>query len=118
MPLVTAAKTLALCIKVRMVPLLPTRAKRCILPQLAPDSDLGMSYMYSLFNYVPAGAEGQHYPNQSGEHGLPETGLQIYPEVDRTLIAISAVSVTTRLALDLQDNEVSQYVYKGMTLHP
>jgi hypothetical protein len=76
---------------------------------MAPDSDLGMSYMYSLFNYVPAGAESQHSLNQSGEHALPETGagLQIYPEIDRTLIAISAVSVITRLALDLHDNEVS-----------
>jgi hypothetical protein len=69
-----------------------------------------MSYMYSLFNYVPTGAESQHNPNQSGEHGLPETGLQIYPEIDRTLIAISAVSVITRLALDLQDNEVCQTI--------
>jgi hypothetical protein len=69
-----------------------------------------MSYMYSLFNYVPAGAEGQH---QTGGHGLPETGLQIYPEIDRTRIAISAVSVITRLALDLQDTEVSESVGDG-----
>lgn len=76
--------------------------------QVAPDTDLGMSYMYSLFNFMPAGTEGHHSLPSSVDGSIAETqrGLQIYPEIDRTLISISAVCVVTRLALDLGDDEV------------
>ncbi|KAF8320103.1 atypical/PIKK/PI4K protein kinase [Clavulina sp. PMI_390] len=89
--LVTAAKALSLCIK------------------LNPDADLGMSYMYSLFNYIPvAGAEQNHPPSNDGSMAETQRGLQIYPETDRVLIAVSAVSVVTQLALDLGNDEIAK----------
>ena len=80
---------------------------------MAPDSDLGLSYMYSVFNYIPVGSDGQQGSQISADGSLAETqkGLQIYPERDRQLIAVSAVSVVTRLALDLDDDEVGDVAH-------
>ncbi|KAI0782195.1 atypical/PIKK/PI4K protein kinase [Abortiporus biennis] len=98
-PLVAAAKSLALCI------------------DLAPGDDLGMSYLYSLLNYIAATSkdpfENATLMNSTildSEDGSTihsvETGLRGLTEDEKRLVGISTISVVTRLALEFDQEEV------------
>jgi hypothetical protein len=71
--------------------------------------------MYSLFTVVSttAGTDSHHHSATGspvigmGNQNFPLPGLQVYPENDRHLIAVSTISVISRLAQDLHNPEVS-----------
>ena len=80
-----------------------------------PGNELGMSYMYSLFNFVPSTVSDPNRTLQNDEvgkspyshdHDIAESGLQGYTEGERRTIGISTVCVITCLALELQDEDV------------
>ncbi|KAI0064541.1 hypothetical protein BV25DRAFT_1930940 [Artomyces pyxidatus] len=99
-PLYSAAKCLAICIK------------------LAPGDDLIMSNMYSLLNYIAATSKEMHETGTNGHSSLfgsdhatlhsVETGLYGYSEDERRLIGISTISVVARLALEFKQEEVTK----------
>lgn len=71
--------------------------------------------MFSLFAVIPTNASQELHPlhhsvngslHNSEDPNASSTGLQIYPEDDRHLIAVSAVTVIARLAQDLHNAEV------------
>ncbi len=89
--------------------------------QLAPGDDLGMSYMYSLLNYIAATSkEGDNIspmnvPNvEAADHATlhsAETGLRGLSEDEKRLVGISTISVVTRLALEFDSEEVRGYMW-------
>ncbi|CAL1705565.1 unnamed protein product [Somion occarium] len=98
-PLVAAAKCLALCL------------------DLAPGDDIGMSYMYSLLNYIAATNKDSYEsaafinvnPADQADYSAlysVETGLRGLAEDEKRLIGISTISVVTRLALEFDGEEV------------
>jgi phosphatidylinositol 4-kinase A len=71
-----------------------------------------MSYMYSLFNFVPSTVSDTVQSDEVGQspyvhdHDGAESGLQGYTDGERRLVGISTVCVITYLALELQDEDV------------
>ncbi|KAK7693961.1 hypothetical protein QCA50_003536 [Cerrena zonata] len=98
-PLVAAAKCLALCL------------------DLAPGDDIGMSYLYSLLNYIAATSKESsettaflnNTVNDQAEFSTAhsaETGLHGLTDDQKRLVGISTISVVTRLALEFDSEEV------------
>lgn len=85
--------------------------------QLAPGDDIGMSYMYSLLNYIAATNKDSYEsaafinvnPADQADYSAlysVETGLRGLAEDEKRLIGISTISVVTRLALEFDGEEV------------
>ncbi|KAH8099528.1 atypical/PIKK/PI4K protein kinase [Cristinia sonorae] len=100
-PLIAAAKCLALCI------------------DLAPGDDLGISYMYSLLNYIAATSKETHdtplltvpslaVPADRQSIHSTDGRLPGLTEDEKRLIGISTISVVTRLALEFDQEEVTR----------
>ncbi|THH29581.1 hypothetical protein EUX98_g4604 [Antrodiella citrinella] len=100
-PLTAAARCLALCI------------------DLAPGDDLGMSYMYSLLNYIAATSKDTHdtalltsstltVPADQQTIRSTDAGLRGLTEDEKRLVGISTISVVTRLALEFDSEEVTR----------
>ncbi|TCD70919.1 phosphatidylinositol-4- kinase [Steccherinum ochraceum] len=100
-PLIAAARSLALCI------------------DLAPGDDLGMSYMYSLLNYIAATSKDTYdttllttsslsVPADQQTIHSTEAGLRGLTEDEKRLVGISTISVVTRLALEFDSEEVTR----------
>jgi phosphatidylinositol 4-kinase A len=94
-----------------------------IVLQLAPGDDLGMSYMYSLLNHIAATSKepyevavvmNNNTLSDSADSATLfsiETGLRGLTEEEKRLVAISTISVVTRLALEFKDEEVAQWLF-------
>jgi phosphatidylinositol 4-kinase A len=86
-----------------------------IVLQLAPGDDLGMSYMYSLLNHIAATSKEPYEAavamNNNTLSDSIETGLRGLTEEEKRLVAISTISVVTRLALEFKDEEVAQWLF-------
>lgn len=100
-PLVAAAKCLSLCIT------------------LAPGDDQGMSYMYSLLNYIAATSKDLHDGLSSDASSLSlatdistlhsvEVGLRGLSDDEKRTVGISSISIATRLALEFCSEEVTR----------
>lgn len=120
-PLVAAAKCLALCIDVSCAVCF-LRFKTDIALQLAPGDDLGMSYMYSLLNHIAATSKEPYDVSVMMKSSMDESadsatlysieaGLRGLSEEEKHLVAISTISVVTRLALEFKDEEVGSTLY-------
>ncbi|KAF8334229.1 uncharacterized protein EI90DRAFT_3051526 [Cantharellus anzutake] len=104
---------------VRAPPLLRSATKGlAVCLKLITGNDLGLSYIYSLFNFV-SNPGGLHHSLPADAHDrLKHTGgsqldfnegtFQGYSEEQRRLIATSTVCVITRLALELQDEDITR----------
>lgn len=86
--------------------------------KLAPGDDLIMSHMYSLLNHIAATSKEPYEVSAMLKTSLNdsadaatlysiETGLRGLTEDEKRLVAISTISVVSRLALEFKAEEVS-----------
>ena len=119
-PLIAAAKCLVLCIKVSRSGInirVVASLIHCVL-QLAPGDDAMLSHTYSILNYIAAtsrfsgvddmdeiieGTGGQ--TDYATLHSI-ESALRGLTEEEKRLIAVSAISVVSRLAVEFENDEV------------
>ena len=120
-PLIAAARCLVLCIEVSegrislgaIIPLIFLS-----ILQLAPGDDAMLSHTYSLLNYIAAtsrfsGVDGMSNVIQGTDgqtdyatlHSV-ESALRGLTEEEKRLIAVSTISVVTRLAVEFDTDEV------------
>ena len=121
-PLVAAAKCLVLCIEVSEGGVGPRRSSftdtLLSVVQLSPGDDAMLSHTYSLLNYIAAtsrfsgvddmgdsirGADGQN--DYATLHSV-ESSLRGLTEEEKRLIAVSTISVVSRLAVEFEEDEV------------